>query len=112
MEFIQLLTDFKLNKKTQNLVKSFLVGFESLIQVKWLKMFNQDELQKVISGSRGFNVADLRAHCVLKGFNSQDLTLQYLWVLLETFTTEEQQLFLFFVTGCSRPPLLVYLNFY
>lgn len=82
-------------------------GFESIIQVNWLQMFSQDELQILISGSKGFDVADLRNNCDLKGFSPNDLTIQFLWVILETFTPEEQQLFLFFATSCSRPPLLV-----
>lgn len=110
MEFIQLLSDYKLNKQTQNQVRSFMKGFESIIQVDWLKMFSQDELQILISGSKGFDVLDLRNNCVLKGFGKDDLTIQYLWVTLETLTPEEQHLFLFFVTSCSRPPLLV--NYY
>ena len=85
-------------------------GFESIIQVNWLQMFSQDELQILISGFKGFDVADLRNNCHLKGFSPNDLTIQYLWVILETFTPEEQQLFLFFSTSCSRPPLLVKMN--
>jgi len=111
LEFIQLLVDYKLNKQTQNQVNSFLTGFRSVIQTKWLTMFNQDELQILISGSKGFDVKDLKANCVLKGFHHNDLTLHFLWETLENFNSEEKQMFLFFVTSCSRPPLLVKLMF-
>ena len=110
MEFIELLIDYKLNKQTQTQVKAFLAGFQEIILLDWLKMFNQDELQILISGSKGFDVNDLKNNCILKGFGSYDNTVNFLWETLESFTTEEKQLFLFFATSCSRPPLLVIFN--
>jgi len=88
-------------------MKAFRRGFETLIPSSWLHFFNPEELQTLISGSQDFDINDLKANCVLKGFQPTDLTIQYLWILLESFSVEEKQLFLFFVTSCSRPPLLV-----
>ena len=48
-------------------MKAFLAGLQEIIQLDWLKMFNQDELQILISGSKRFDVNDLKNHWILKG---------------------------------------------
>lgn len=107
LEFIQLYADYRLNRQIESQVRAFRRGFESVIKSAWLHSFSPDELQTLISGSPSIDIDDLKANCVLKGFSAMDLTLQYLWVVLEGMSAGERQLFLFFVTSCSRPPLLV-----
>ena len=58
-------------------MKAFLAGLQEIIQLDWLKMFNQDELQILISGSKGFDVNDIKNHCIIKGFASYDNTVNF-----------------------------------
>lgn len=44
---------------------------------------------------------------VIDGFEETDLPVQLFWEVLEDFTLQQRENFLMFVTGCSRPPLLV-----
>ncbi|XLR30583.1 hypothetical protein HN51_050458, partial [Arachis hypogaea] len=77
----------------------FLRGFQQLIQKDWIDMFNEHELQLLISGSlESLDVDDLRQHTnYAGGYHSE---------ILKGFSLENRKKFLKFVTGCSRGPLL------
>ncbi|KAG1769909.1 hypothetical protein EV702DRAFT_1189003 [Suillus placidus] len=71
-----------------------------MIDPKWLRMFNQQELQILLGGVNApVDVQDLRAHTQYGGLS-----------VLEDFDQEQRRLFLRFVTSCSRPPLLTCVN--
>lgn len=106
LEYIILLSDFKLNKQIQSAVKNFKEGFNKIINTDWLNMFNHDELQLVISGIKGIDIKDIKHNVNYQGFNQFSSTVQDLWEVLEEMTEEDRALFLLFVTSCSRPPTL------
>ncbi|THG14289.1 hypothetical protein TEA_021874 [Camellia sinensis var. sinensis] len=61
--FIHLIANHRLNSQIRQQSSHFLRGFQQLIQKDWIDMFNEHELQLLISGSLdGFDVEDLRAH--------------------------------------------------
>ncbi len=43
--------DFKLNRRIIDKLNSFVKGFYSIIPVKLLRIFTEDEIQKLISGA-------------------------------------------------------------
>jgi hypothetical protein len=72
----------------------------------WLSLFDGRELQVLISGDvRTFDIADLKAHTDLKGYNSSDTTIKNLWKVLESFGDEDRAKFLKFVTSAPRAPM-------
>ncbi len=62
MEYISLYCNYKLNKQIDRQSLAFLEGLRSTIDLTWIRLFNHEELQYVISGLRrkGFDVADLK----------------------------------------------------
>ncbi|KAK9075671.1 hypothetical protein SSX86_003997 [Deinandra increscens subsp. villosa] len=86
----------------------FLRGFQQLIQKDWIDMFNEHELQLLISGSvDGFDVDDLRSNTnYAGGYHREHYVIDMFWEILKNFSLENQHKFLKFVTGCSRGPLL------
>ena len=69
-------------------------------------MFNNDELQLVISGNKSINIAELSENVIFKGYNKYSTTINHLWEVLYEFNDDDRALFLLFVTSCSRPPTL------
>ena len=69
LEYISLFCDYKLNKQIERQCSEFLEGLKSVIDLSWIKIFNCEELQLVVSGKRGegFDINDLKMHIVYHG---------------------------------------------
>jgi hypothetical protein len=81
---------------------------QELIEPGWMKMFNEEEIQMLVSGSRAaLDLRDLQANAAYSGgYSIEHPVIVWLWETLASFTAEQQGAFLKFVTSCSRPPLL------
>ncbi|KAI8346171.1 hypothetical protein BD560DRAFT_450527 [Blakeslea trispora] len=107
IQYIYSIANYKLNVQIAKQCRAFFKGLSTIIDIKWLRMFNQQELQVLLGGaSVPINLTDLRAHTVLAGYRDHDITVQYFWRALESFDNELRMKFVKFVTSCSRPPLL------
>uniref|UniRef100_A0A7N0UEM1 HECT-type E3 ubiquitin transferase n=1 Tax=Kalanchoe fedtschenkoi TaxID=63787 RepID=A0A7N0UEM1_KALFE len=106
--FIHLVANHRLNSQIRQQSSHFLRGFQQLIRKDWIDMFNEHELQLLISGSLdGLDIDDLRAHTnYAGGYNKEHYIIEMFWEVLKGFSLENQMNFLKFVTGCSRGPLL------
>ncbi|CAK8531517.1 unnamed protein product [Lathyrus sativus] len=106
--FIHLVANHRLNSQIRQQSSHFLRGFQQLIQKDWIDMFNEHELQLLISGSLdSLDVDDLRQHTNYAGsYHSEHDVIEMFWEVLKGFSMENQKKFLKFVTGCSRGPLL------
>lgn len=108
IRYIHLVANHRLNSQIRQQSYHFLRGFQQLIQTKWIDMFNEHELQVLISGSlEGMNVDDLRSNAnYAGGYNEDHPVIEMFWDVVKTLDSTLQQKFLKFVTGCSRGPLL------
>ncbi|XP_075654169.1 E3 ubiquitin-protein ligase UPL6 [Castanea sativa] len=106
--FIHLVANHRLNFQIRQQSSHFLRGFQQLIQKDWIDMFNEHELQLLISGSlESLDVDDLRLHTnYAGGYHKEHYVIEMFWEVLKSFSLENQKKFLKFVTGCSRGPLL------
>lgn len=101
--------------QTQQLqqTNAFLRGLGQIIQPSWLSMFNQAELQTLISGdSSEIDVADLRRHTSYGGVyaigddHQEHPTIQLFWEVMRDFSDADRRKVLKFVTSTPRAPLL------
>lgn len=108
IRYIHLVANYRLNSQIRQQSYHFLRGFQQLIQTKWIDMFNEHELQILISGSvEGLNVDDLRSNAnYAGGYNENHPVIEMFWEIIKALDLNLQQKFLKFVTGCSRGPLL------
>ncbi|KAF7597077.1 hypothetical protein BBP40_010551 [Aspergillus hancockii] len=107
--------DFALNFTVQPALQTnaFLQGLGQIIQPSWLSMFNQSELQTLVSGESGdIDVSDLRRNTLYGGVytigddREEHPTIKLFWEVMHTMTNEERQKVLRFVTSTPRAPLL------
>ncbi|XP_063962252.1 ubiquitin-protein ligase E3C-like [Lytechinus pictus] len=114
IEYIHLMADFRLNKQIRPQILAFRQGLSDVIDLEWLRMFNHQELQVLISGaSMPVDVDDLRQHTNYSGgYKDDSPVIKNFWRVVEGFTNPQRRHLLKFVTSCSRPPLLGFKELY
>lgn len=89
--------------------EAFTRGLWEVIDNSWLRVFNEPELQVLISGSSdgAIDVDDLRENSrYAGGFTGIDRTVNRFWNVLASMNNKQQANLLRFVTSCERPPPL------
>ncbi|CAL1705751.1 unnamed protein product [Somion occarium] len=108
LQYIYLVSHYKLNKQIRKQSDAFFDGLSQMIDPKWLRMFNQQELQVLLGGvDSPVDLDDLRKHTNYGGlFEDHEPTIQIFWRVVNSFNQDERRKLLRFATSCSRPPLL------
>ena len=111
--YISYIARYRLQVQPAMQTNAFLQGLGQIIQPAWLSMFNQSELQTLISGETGdIDVEDLRRNTQYGGVytigddNQEHPTIQLFWKVMHEMTNEERQKVIRFVTSTPRAPLL------
>ncbi|KAH8050858.1 ubiquitin-protein transferase [Aureococcus anophagefferens] len=83
-------------------------GLRAVVPERWLKMFDAEELQTLVSGDdRPLDVEDWRAHAHYGGgYHPSQPIIAWFWEVVAEFSAEDRAGLLRFITSCSRPPLL------
>lgn len=82
------------------IVKHLHVPVQELISI-----FNDHELELLISGLPEIDVDDLRANTEYTGFTPKSPVIQYFWEVVRDMDKEDLALLVQFVTGTSKVPL-------
>ena len=86
MQFVRLMTSFKLSKQTDLVMKYFVEGLFQVIKPYWLLLFNPFELQTLISGDDdAIDIDDLQRNVEYGGFLESDQTVHDLFTILREF---------------------------
>ncbi|PPQ89897.1 hypothetical protein CVT25_004840 [Psilocybe cyanescens] len=106
--YIYLVSHYRLSKQIKLQSDAFFEGLSEMIDQKWLRMFNQQEVQILIGGVNSpIDLVDLRRHTNYGGLYDDDHpTIVAFWNVVNSFDQEQRRALLRFVTSCSRPPLL------
>ncbi|KAJ2908295.1 E3 ubiquitin-protein ligase tom1, partial [Coemansia aciculifera] len=105
-EYVRLVTLQRLYLAIKDQIKSFLTGFHDLIPRDLIQIFNEQELELLISGMPDIDVDDWRNNTEYHGgFNSGSAQIQWFWRAVRSFDQEERAKLLQFVTGTSKVPL-------
>lgn len=107
-EYVDLLVEWTLVKGVEHQLEAFREGFECILPLSCLKLFQADELDKFICGS-GYTKWDAKTliECTRcdHGYNHDSKAVQHLFQIMCSFDAEEQRLFLQFITGSPRLPI-------
>lgn len=112
--YIHLVADYRLNKQIRPHCLAFRQGLANVVNLEWLRMFDQQEIQVLISGAHvPICLDDLKKFTNYSGgYTATHPVIQTFWEVVEGFTDEEKRKLLKFVTSCSRPPLLGFKELY
>lgn len=108
ISYIHLVADYRLNKQIHRHCVAFRAGLSDVINLDWLRMFDHNELQVLISGALvPVDLEDLKRNTNYSGgFTEDHPCMLSFWRVVGQFTDTQKRQLLKFVTSCSRPPLL------
>ena len=76
IEYIHLLSQYHLNQRMERQFQSFRKGLDEVVPVLWLTLFNEQELQVLISGAvTSIDVDDLYNHTKYSGMSCTSSTI-------------------------------------
>ncbi|KAK4767786.1 hypothetical protein SAY87_002927 [Trapa incisa] len=104
-EYVDLVADHILTNAIRTQINSFLDGFDELIPRDLISIFNDKELELLISGLPEIDLEDLRANTEYTGYTVASSVVQWFWDVVKGFTKEDMARLLQFVTGTSKVPL-------
>ncbi|XP_032714109.1 E3 ubiquitin-protein ligase HACE1 isoform X6 [Lontra canadensis] len=104
-EYVQLVTELRMTRAIQPQINAFLQGFHMFIPPSLIQLFDEYELELLLSGMPEIDVSDwIRNTEYTSGYEREDPVIQWFWEVVEDITPEERVLLLQFVTGSSRVP--------
>ncbi|KAF9227402.1 hypothetical protein BS17DRAFT_727628 [Gyrodon lividus] len=104
-EFVQLSANFRLYSSISDQIENLVSGFQEIIPNDLITIFNEQELELLISGTPDIDVDEWRAATEYNGYTSSDPVIVWWWRALKSFNREERAKVLSFATGTSRVPL-------
>ena len=104
-EYVQLVAEQKVFGSIEKQIEAFCNGFHELIPLDLIHIFNENELELLISGMPDYDVEDLRAHTEYRGYTSESATIRNFWTVMRSLSQEDKALFIQFVTGSAKVPL-------
>ncbi|KAF8527427.1 HECT-domain-containing protein [Hysterangium stoloniferum] len=114
LQYIYLVSHYRLSRQIKRQSEAFFEGLSDIIDPKWLRMFNQQEVQILVGGVNApIDLDDLRQNCNYGGLYDDDHeTIVIFWKVINSFDHEQRRGLLRFVTSCGRPPLLGFKELY
>ena len=115
--YIARMARYRLQIQSRLQTNAFLRGLGTVVAPSWLSMFNQSELQTLVSGtSTEVNILDLRANTQYGGLYAlgddgiEHPSIQLFWKVMQDLDDSDKKLVLKFVTSTPRAPLLGFGN--
>ena len=104
-EYVHLVCQEKMTGAIKKQLNAFLEGFYEIIPKRLISIFNEQELELLISGLPNVDIDDLKANTEYHKYQSSSLQIQWFWRALRSFDQADRAKFLQFVTGTSKVPL-------
>ena len=104
-EYLDLMVNFRVNRGVEDQMKSFLEGFDEVLPLTWLQMFDEKELEFMLCGMQDLDVNDWERHTIYKNYSPTAKQIQWFWKLLREIDNEQRLRLLQFVTGTCRLPV-------
>jgi len=105
-EWQQLVIKWRFVSRVQAQMDNFLAGFNELVPLNLIKIFDAGELELLMCGIGVIDVRDWKQNTVYKGdYHPNHIVIQWFWRVVLSFNNEMRARLLQFVTGTSRVPM-------
>lgn len=104
-EYVQKLVEYRLSGSVAEQLEHFLRGFHDIIPADLISIFNEQELELLISGLPEIDVDDWKANTTYHGYNASSPQIVWFWRMIRGMSNEERAKMLQFITGTSKVPL-------
>ncbi|KAI9267104.1 hypothetical protein EDC94DRAFT_602292 [Helicostylum pulchrum] len=105
VEYVDLVTEWRISKRVEEQFKAFKEGFNQLIPQDLINVFDERELELLIGGIAEIDIDDWKKHTDYRGYTEQDDVIQWFWKCIRTWDSEKKSRLLQFTTGTSRIPV-------
>ncbi|CAG2162668.1 unnamed protein product [Oppiella nova] len=106
LEYIDLVIQWRFVSRILPQMEAFLEGFNELIPLSLIKVFDEHELELLMCGIGNVDVKDWKQNTVYKGsYHPNHIVVQWFWRVVLSFNNEMRSRLLQFVTGTSRVPM-------
>ncbi|KAK1811053.1 hypothetical protein LTR12_014575 [Friedmanniomyces endolithicus] len=104
-EYVQLITQWRIEKRVDEQFNAFIAGFHELIPADLVNVFDERELELLIGGIADIDVDDWKKHTDYRGYTESDPVIQNFWKCIRGWDAEQKSRLLQFATGTSRIPV-------
>ncbi|CCK69392.1 E3 ubiquitin-protein ligase TOM1 KNAG_0C02810 [Huiozyma naganishii CBS 8797] len=104
-QYVRSIIEFKLHLSVKEQMDNFLDGFYALIPKDLISIFDEQEIELLISGLPDIDVDDWKNNTTYVNYTSTCKQVNYFWRAVRSFEAEERAKLLQFVTGTSKVPL-------
>ncbi|WKT39650.1 hypothetical protein QSH57_001469 [Fusarium oxysporum f. sp. vasinfectum] len=104
-DYVRLVVEHKLLSSVKEQMAHFLQGFHDIIPAELISIFNEQELELLISGLPDIDIDDWKSNTEYHNYTPSSQQIQWFWRALRSFDKEERAKLLQFVTGTSKVPL-------
>lgn len=104
-EYVELVCEYKLVRMVERQLAAFSEGFFEVVDPALIGIFDERELELLISGLPEIDVDDWRNNTVYHGYTSNSQVIRWFWRAVRSFSLEERAKLLQFSTGTSKLPL-------
>jgi len=104
-EYVQLVVEYRLTGSVKVQLEEFLKGFHDIVPAELVSIFNEQELELLISGLPDIDVDDWKNNTEYHNYQASSPQIQWFWRAVRSFDKEERAKLLQFVTGTSKVPL-------
>jgi len=104
-EYVHLVCQEKMTGSIKKQLGAFLDGFYEIIPKRLISIFDEQELELLISGLPNVDIDDLRQNTEYHKYQANSLQIQWFWRALRSFDQAHRAKFLQFATGTSKVPL-------
>lgn len=103
--YVKLVTEVRMTKTIEKQIEAFKEGFYELIPYEDCKIFNEVELELLMSGLPDIDVSDLKANVEYTGYTASSPQVNWFWSCVSKMGQEDLARLVMFVTGTSKVPL-------
>ncbi|EME84210.1 uncharacterized protein MYCFIDRAFT_163044 [Pseudocercospora fijiensis CIRAD86] len=104
-EYVELITEWRIQKRVEEQFNAFVTGFHELIPADLVNVFDERELELLIGGIADIDVDDWKKHTDYRGYTENDVVIQNFWKVVRSWDAEQKSRLLQFATGTSRIPV-------
>lgn len=106
-DFVNAYVDYIFNSSVAPLFECFYAGFHKVCGGKVLELFQPSELQAMVIGNTNYDWMELEKGTEYKGeYWADHPTIRMFWEVFHDLPLEKKKLFLLFLTGSDRIPIL------
>ncbi|KAI8912022.1 hypothetical protein DFJ77DRAFT_86217 [Powellomyces hirtus] len=104
-EYVKLIVEQRLLTAIRAQIDAFLSGFHDVIPSDLVKIFNEQELELLISGMPDIDIDDWKNNTEYQNYTPSSPQVQWFWRAVRSFSQEERAKLVQFATGTSKVPL-------